>query len=333
MSIRSSSEAVRELAPTPGDVLWTTPRSEVVAYAGGLAVVPQPPFDASGLQAELRRIPTEEAGRPDTVVEDPFAPRLVYKWVGCVPIKKLIAVNELGAAEAAVLGMEVCEHLEVLAGVGMCHGALSSHNVVLDAYQRVRLLETGFGPRSRPDKDGLSYCSYDSTRRATPTAADDIFALGAILFECCAGHPPFEGARASTTRAALLDDAVPFSSFPEPFVTLVDEMLDPDPRRRPTLAIVSHVLDGVIRQARNDKSGRPLAERESGVRFSAGEVAAPELSSAPRLALPPAAPGIESSPRSSSKSSETEASSRTGAIAVALLAVAVIAAIIAYALF
>ena len=68
-------------------------------------------------------------------------------------------------------------------------------------------------------------------------ARTDIFALGVILYEMCAGRPPFEGrSRASLMAAILTHDPQPLSSLrggvPASLDRIVKKCLAKDPNDR-----------------------------------------------------------------------------------------------------
>ena len=236
----------------------------MVAYGSGVAVLPQPPFDARELEKSLRRIPTMGAGRPHAVLDDPVSPRVVYEGRGFVPLRRLLSVSELTTREVGVLGSEICGHLETLQEAGLSHGALTLDSVALDHYQRVRLLETGFGARSRSRSgERVLFQSDERIDGGKPSTADDVFALGVILFHCCAGASPFPGERIGRSPRTL-DEAVPFSDFPSELGKLIDMMLQGSSAGRPSLDVVREVLEQLAERSRSDRVGRALLERESG---------------------------------------------------------------------
>src|SRR5262249_54032573 len=69
-------------------------------------------------------------------------------------------------------------------------------------------------------------------------ARADVYALGAVLFRCLAGHPPFEAETSSEMLGAVLHRTAPrlsaFVEVPRALEALVAQMLDKKPARRPT---------------------------------------------------------------------------------------------------
>ena len=67
--------------------------------------------------------------------------------------------------------------------------------------------------------------------------ASDLWSLGCVMFECCAGHPPFHSSSLTALIASLLSDE-PAPALPPPcspsLANLVARLLAKDPRRRIT---------------------------------------------------------------------------------------------------
>lgn len=82
--------------------------------------------------------------------------------------------------------------------------------------------------------------------------AVDVFAMGCVLYECLAGHPPFVGAQVVSVLAKILFEEAPDITkwrpgLPQSVLDLLSRMLDKDPSRRLTsgvelLAAVRSVL-------------------------------------------------------------------------------------------
>jgi hypothetical protein len=76
----------------------------------------------------------------------------------------------------------------------------------------------------------------------------DIFALGCVLYECLAGHPPFEGESPLAVHLKVLHVAPPPlpPEIPDDLVAIVHRMLQKDPAARfPTMTAVAGALDTV----------------------------------------------------------------------------------------
>lgn len=95
-------------------------------------------------------------------------------------------------ARAAALGARLAEALAALHGAGLAHGRVQPSAVLFDDRGRVLLggVELESGPRA-PGED--VYLAPEGFDAAAPTAAGDLFALGAVLYELLALCPPFDG--------------------------------------------------------------------------------------------------------------------------------------------
>ena len=93
--------------------------------------------------------------------------------------------------EVARLGREVADALAYLHDMGVVHRDVKASNVLLDADGRARLADFGIASVAQEDEDGLvvrgggSRASMSPQQRsgAAPTPADDLYALGVLLFE------------------------------------------------------------------------------------------------------------------------------------------------------
>lgn len=157
------------------------------------------------------------------------------------------------------------EKLELL---GVVHADLRPENVLLswDGEVKVsdfcvaRALWTSGRLPAR-----LGSASPEVVSGKPPTAASDVFALGAILYWLLAGRHPFEKPSAAATRAALASGSWPRlrelrSDLPEGVLATVDRALSLDPKAR-------HASSGALYEVL-------VAERyASGARYAAEDLA------------------------------------------------------------
>ncbi|MGH8795035.1 MAG: serine/threonine-protein kinase, partial [Stackebrandtia sp.] len=120
------------------------------------------------------------------------------------------------------------------------HKDLRPENILIEhASASVKLI--GFGVarsrlgddagRSRSNEPGtgnFAYVAPEMLRGQTPTAASDIYALGAVAYECLGGQPPNDGKAASAEQPLA---ALP-PNVPETVVEIVARALDMHPARR-----------------------------------------------------------------------------------------------------
>jgi WD40 repeat protein len=161
------------------------------------------------------------------------------------------------------IGREVAEGLAAVHAKGIVHRDLKPANVWLAearneeptapsprAFDGVKLLDFGLARPLAADgrltaRDFVvgtpGYLAPELIQGDTPTPACDLFGLGALLYHCFAGAPPFGGATPAVAMlatlaapAAELADRVP--GLPEPVAELVMSLLHKDPAHRPPSA-------------------------------------------------------------------------------------------------
>jgi len=159
---------------------------------------------------------------------------------------------------------EVVDALQYVHAQGLTHGDLKAGNVLRDAQGRWRL--TDFRSAALPDSDAapvsLSSVSPQQLAGSPPTVADDIYSLGALLYDLLAGHPPLHPgitpARIQSEVPARLGVDGQGQAVPEALARLVAVLLEKTPARRPgTLGAIRAVLAEIAADAA--RSPTPLA--------------------------------------------------------------------------
>lgn len=116
-------------------------------------------------------------------------------------------------------------------------GGIEAYSIIVDSFVTVRLRAAGDLPHPVWD-----YAAPDADHRA-PTAADDLFALGAIAFELLAGQHPFRQHQRSRYQVPPFAQVV--DGMPEAVCELVDRLLSLKPGHRPPAAAVQQTLDSL----------------------------------------------------------------------------------------
>jgi hypothetical protein len=157
--------------------------------------------------------------------------------------------------EAARIATDITRALVHAHRHGILHCDLKPANVLLDEDDRPRLADFGQSRLSHEQDPALGTLFYMAPEQAdldaVPDARWDVYALGALLFEMLAGHPPHKSAereaaiRSATSlseRLALYRRTIP--ECPKPtehrrvrgvdrlLAEIVDRCLDPDPSKR-----------------------------------------------------------------------------------------------------
>ena len=157
--------------------------------------------------------------------------------------------------EVARLGRDVAEALEYLHGLGVVHRDVKASNVLLDEEGRAHLADFGIAAVLAGEEDDLvlrgggSRASMSPQQRAGEPAqpADDLYALGALLYELLSGRTPFP--REATDEERLSLEPPPVASpFPVPDAlrALVAALLARSPGARPASAAVVKEALGAI---------------------------------------------------------------------------------------
>jgi serine/threonine protein kinase len=164
------------------------------------------------------------------------------------------------AAEAAILGQDLCKALAAVHATGIVHRDIKPQNVMRETGGRVVLMD--FGAVELMDRTGES----DTPRMGTPlylapelftpgvsaTAQSDIYALGVLLFYLVTGSYPVQGTGIddlvtshSLGRRRHLADLRP--DLPDTFVRVIETALANNPRLRfPTAGTMRAALEGVV---------------------------------------------------------------------------------------
>ncbi len=133
--------------------------------------------------------------------------------------------------------LPVIDALQALHAAGWTHGDLKSANVLLDAEGLARLIDLGSARRlGEVQPAGASPYSTSPERLdgAPAAVADDIYALGVLLYELLSGHPPFyPDINEQRVRTEVPPPVSGRPSPPEALRALVAQCLAKQPRRPP----------------------------------------------------------------------------------------------------
>ncbi len=148
--------------------------------------------------------------------------------------------------------IEVARALEHAHSRGIVHRDLKSGNVLLDVGRRVLLADFGSAAAEGDANNSLPGSPFTASPQQLagepPTAADDIYGLGALAYELLSGAPPFypnfDVARVRTEPAPPLRPAYP---VPPRLEHLIMRMLAKRPAARPaTMHDVASELNAVL---------------------------------------------------------------------------------------
>ncbi|MGE3287402.1 MAG: serine/threonine-protein kinase [Pseudonocardia sp.] len=205
------------------------------------------------LGARLRQHP-HVIGVFDVVVHDD-RPWLVMEYLPSRSLATVLAQRgTLPPQEVAEVGRQVADGLAAAHDAGVVHRDVKPGNVLLAEDGRVKL--TDFGVSRAVDdvqvtRTGLiagtpAFLAPEVARGREPTAASDVFALGATIYAAVEGHPPFgldDNAYALLHKVAMGAIEPPVQAGP--LTNLLMRLLAPEPEQRPTAAQARDALAAV----------------------------------------------------------------------------------------
>ena len=134
-------------------------------------------------------------------------PLLVVEYLPGGTLADRIARGPLAPAEAAAVARAVADALAALHAAGYRHGDVKPGNVGFAADGTAKLLDFGLaglaGGAAQPAGGTVPYLSPEVLGGEPVGAADDVWALGVMLYEMVAGRRPFAGETVAEVVAAI----------------------------------------------------------------------------------------------------------------------------------
>ena len=159
---------------------------------------------------------------------------VVMEYVDGTSIASLIRQAqplEPQACAAALAG--ALDGVTYLHSLGLVHGDLTPHNVLLNREGQSKIADVSGVSDSDPQGIALGYLSAEQLRGQPASVPADVYALGALLYGMSTGRPPFVG---DTVTSALTARHTPVdtSTMDAGLASIVEACMDSDPVRRPS---------------------------------------------------------------------------------------------------
>lgn len=177
-------------------------------------------------------------------------------------------VRPHGWQETAEVALAVARALAFTARHGIVHGNLRPSNVLFDSHGRIRVTDFGLPEHYRGEPGKRNWYADPESTGPTRSTADDLYALGAIMYEMlfAAAIPEEAGPEHVATACAAI-------GAPAEFVTVLERLIAPRDRRYPDAAEVVRDLERIVHLERPAQDAAEPSPAPDGKSSRAIEVA------------------------------------------------------------
>jgi DNA-binding response OmpR family regulator len=229
--------------------------NEVVAIK---AILPEllaaDPVAAGRFRSEIRlarRISHRNVVRTHDLGEADGSTFVTMEYVQGLTVRELLDTRgALGVSSVLALARQFAEALAVAHAAGVIHRDVKPENALLDADGVLKVMDFGIAQLAAATTSRtqtglivgtLSYMAPEQMMGEELDPRADLYALGAVIYECLTGHPPFEAPSPTALIAKVLTTApvAPVERNPDvppALSALVLQLLGKTPGERPASA-------------------------------------------------------------------------------------------------
>ncbi|SOD61949.1 Protein kinase domain-containing protein [Streptomyces zhaozhouensis] len=190
------------------------------------------------------------------VVDEGSRPWIVMELIEGRSLADIIRQDgPMSPRRAAETGLAILDVLRDAHLAGILHRDVKPSNVIV-ADDEGRVVLTDFGIAKVEGDPSItstgmlvgapSYISPERARGASPGPPADMWSLGALLYCCVEGRPPYDEGSAIATLAAVMHDPVPPPAKAGPLADLIMELLRKKPEDRPAEPRVRELLNAAL---------------------------------------------------------------------------------------
>ena len=205
------------------------------------------------------------------VVDEGSRPWIVMELIEGRSLAEIIRNDgPMSPRRAAGIGLAVLDVLRDAHAAGILHRDVKPSNVIV-ADEDGRVVLTDFGIAKVEGDPSItstgmlvgapSYISPERARGEAPGPPADLWSLGALLYCCVEGRPPYDEGGAIATLAAVMHDPVPPPRHAGALTELVNGLLIKDPAGRLTEAQARALLRRALTAEEEPGEPRPAADK------------------------------------------------------------------------
>lgn len=176
-------------------------------------------------------------------------PWFVMEYLPSRSLAQILEVTErLSPLLVAQVGAQIADAMSTAHRAGILHREVKPGNIVVTTSARNsgRVKITDLGLAGICDIGSPGFLAPEVTRGEQPTAASDVYALGATLYAAAEGHPPHHATASSGSAADTAQRGAPIvMEHSGPIADMLGKMLATDPSERPTMAQTRNELAAI----------------------------------------------------------------------------------------